>query len=635
MSRRDDRPAAAAATRPAGASAAAPLAPVASAVASAQRATGPHSCRPATVGRFDSAGRVLPQIAILLLLGLVAYSSSLAGGWLWDDDVYVQSNANLSSVDGLVRIWLKPVFGAADIPQWYPMVYTTFWVEHQFFNDAATGYRVDNLLLHLASALVLWRLLTGLKVPGAYAAALLFAVHPVMVESVAWVTERKNTLSTLFYLLAAWNYLAAAGLLAGRGDPAFATRRRSYAWATTLFVLALLSKTVTATFPAAMLLVTWWKRGRLGWRDVAATVPLFVIGVGLGLYTAHTEHTAVGANGPEWVYGPTVLTDALARVCIAGRAVCFYAGKIIWPLDLTFIYERWTIDIHTWQAWFYPAAVGVVLTILLLLRHRIGRGPATAGLFFVGTLVPALGFANVFPHRYSFVADHFQYLAAIGLIVLIAATAGRAVEALSVGPLPGDSLPGDSLPGDSLAGDALPSDALAKRNRRFVGGCVLAVVSLVLTALTWLHGLNFQSSETLWRDAMAKSPGNWMGYMSYGNLLVDREQPAEAVQYYLKAYELRPGIWDTRLRAGQAALQLRQPAEGERLLRSALPLAPGPFQRALTLYNLAMVDLKIHRDTPGAIDKLQQALELSPDYADAQRLLTRIAGPAQMQGVGH
>jgi hypothetical protein len=335
----------------------------------------------------------LPGIA-LFLLAFGTYVPSMTNGFIWDDPQYVIDNPTLKSADGLWSIWTD----TQATPQYYPLVHTTFWVEARLWGtQKAPGFHVDNILLHALAAVLLWRALASIDVAAPWFAAAIFAVHPVMVESVTWVTERKNVLSIVFYLLAFHAYCR-SGLLTMNEAPDVHPGLRENKWylaSLVLFLFALLSKTVTCSLPAAILLVIWWKRGTLSWADVKPLLPMFLIGAVLSGLTGHLEHTQVGARGPDFDW------SVVDRCLIAGHAVCFYAFKLIWPHPLMFMYPRW--DLHADRAWqfIYPVVVASVLISLWAGRRWIGRGPLTAMLFFIGTLTPALGFVNVYPMRSS------------------------------------------------------------------------------------------------------------------------------------------------------------------------------------------------------------------------------------------
>jgi protein O-mannosyl-transferase len=316
----------------------------------------------------------------------------------------------------------------------------------------------------------LWRILCVLRIPGAWLAAAIFAVHPVQVESVAWISERKNVLSALSYFAAALTYLRFVPL---REAPTVESRSLLFYFGSlALFVCALLSKTVTCSLPAA--LIGWWKNGHVQRRDVWPLLPFFAIGLGLGLSTIWIERHHVGALGPAWSF------TFPERFLIAGRALWFYAGKLLWPAQLTLIYPRWHISVSSAAQWLLPLAAAAVIATLWWTRKRIGREALVAVLFFAGTLAPALGFVNVFPFRYSFVADHFQYLASIGLIVLFAVGLSR-----------------------------LPR-------------VIPALLLILLTALTWIQVSVYRDLESLWTDVVKKNPDSWMAQNSYAAVLVEK-----------------------------------------------------------------------------------------------------------------
>lgn len=411
----------------------------------------------------------------VLLFGLVmlAYGPMYlggGGGFIWDDPDYVINNPNLRDWEGLRRTWLVKT----SLPQWYPLVHTTFWVEYQVWGLWSKGYHVVNAVLHGVGVLLLWRVLRGLGFgPGAAVmGAAVWGLHPVQVESVAWITERKNTLSGMLYFASAMALLKWNGLV---GD----TSRRQWGWygvAFGLFVLALLSKTVVASLPAAWLVVVWWKRGRITRQDVLAMLPLFAIGYYFASITAHLEREHVGAQGVEWAFG------FWERLWIAGRGVWFYLACLGFPVGLAFMYER----VIPGAVWGWIAAGSVVLVLVGLwagsrgTRPRIGRGWFAGGAIFVGTVFPALGFVNVFPHRYSFVADHFQYIASVGVLAGVGWWAGR------------------------------------------WPGVVRGGLVVVLVGLTMGRAVVFRDELTLWEDTARKTPGNWMVWTNLARVYGER-----------------------------------------------------------------------------------------------------------------
>src|SRR5580700_9103327 len=331
---------------------------------------------PSAVSRRPRVSASLFLFPAIAAATLAAYWPALQGGFVWDDNAHVTSAA-LRSLHGLWRIW----FDLGATQQYYPLLHSAFWLEHRLWGDAVLGYHLANLAQHAVAACLVVLIVRRLALPGAWLAGLVFALHPVCVESVAWISEQKSTLSAVFYLSSAFIYL---GFDRTR-------RRSSYLWAFGLFLCALLTKSVTATLPAALLVVFWWKRGRLDLRrDVRPLLPWFAIAAAAGLFTAWVERTYIGAKGTDFALTWT------QRFLLAGRVIWFYAGKVVWPANLIFTYPRWKIDAGVWWQWLFPAgalAAGVCLA-LLARRHR---GPLAGFLFFAGTLFPVLGFLNVYP----------------------------------------------------------------------------------------------------------------------------------------------------------------------------------------------------------------------------------------------
>ncbi|MGD0771062.1 MAG: tetratricopeptide repeat protein [Tepidisphaeraceae bacterium] len=504
--------------------------------------------------------------AIIALVLSVYVPVIRTGGFIWDDPQYVTGNPLLRTLPGLLAIWIHP----SASPQYYPLVHTTFWIEYHLAGLHPALYHVDNVLLHAIASILLWRALARLRVPGAWLAAAIFAVHPVQVESVAWVTERKNVLSLVFYLLSFHAYLN------------FTDRFKAKdCWlALAFFIAALLSKSVTCSLPAAILLIVYWRNGQVRRADVRPLVPFFLLGAVMAAVTAMLEKQHVGASGPEWRF---TFAD---RCLIAGRALWFYAAKLLWPHPLIFIYPRWeSMDFsrRPWLILFPLAALGAIAA-LALLRRRIGRGPLVAVLFFAGTLLPALGFINLYPMRYSFVADHFQYHAGIGLIVLAAA---------------------------------------GLRRLRAAGA---AAVLAVLGVLTWQQGSVYQNQLALWKDTVERNPTSWMAWGNLGDEYADLsnrfdlaraerdKDRAEARQCYATLYKLAPDQPLAHLKWGIVKEYDGDLGAAKDEFAASLRLAPD-----FTIAMNSMGMLLMRQNRPGdAMRYYRRAIELDPGYAEAR-----------------
>lgn len=518
---------------------------------------------------------------------------------LWDDDAHLTPET-LESTGGLWRIWTDPSVSQ----QYYPVVGTAFWLMNRLWGHDTFGYHLVNILLHACSAFLVAGILRRWAVPGALLAALIFALHPVHVESVAWMTELKNTLSGVFYLLAFATYVR------------FDERRdgKSYALALVLFALALGSKTVTATLPAALLVVFWWRRGRLSWTtDVRPLVPFFALGLVAGLGTAWLEASSVGATGAPYAL------SAVDRVLLAGRAIWFYATSLVWPANVMFVYPRWTIDAGAAWQYLYAAGVVLVLAVLWAIRGR-SRAPLAAALFFCGTLFPALGFFNVYPFRFSFVADHFQYLASLGVI------AGVSAGLVQLFPIV----------------------------RRHATEFALMLCA-VLFALTFHESGKYRDAETLYRATLADNPGAVLAHTNLAALLLDQPPAAlaEATQHAEEAVRLDPPNAEAHAALGLAYERAGRLADAERETREAIRLKPdlasahanlgivlgklGRLDDAIAAYEAS---LRIHprdartmtnlglaiaqRNPQEGIARLRQAMAIDPESAEIRWNLANV-----------
>ncbi len=481
-------------------------------------------------------------LSIVALTVLSYWPAVRSGGFVWDDDSYVTGNELLTAPDGLRRIWLSPT----ESPQYYPLVFTTFRIERSLWGLDARGYHWTNVILHAGSALLLWRVLLALGVPGAFLAAAIFAVHPINAESVAWITERKNTLSGLFALGSLAAYLRFAGIGA-----AGSTRGRAIGWyaaSFALFAAALASKTVTCTLPVVILILLWWKGRSDLLRHAALLAPFLAAGLAMGAVTAMLEVAHVGAAGSEWDLTP------VDRVLVAGRVVWFYLGTLLWPAKLAFVYQRWAIDAASPIQWLWPVAAVAVSAALWLLRGRIGRGPAAACAIYVVTLGPALGFINVFPMRYAFVADHFAYLASIpviaGIAAMLAWVAGRFA--------------------------AKPWHTIQAVAPAVVLVAVPAVLS-VLTVHTWRQATWYRDAEHLWRSTIAAEPLAAMPHYNLAKLLAGRGDPDslnEAADQFYETLRIKPDAADVHENLGVLLGGLGRYEEAAAQLELAIAASP-------------------------------------------------------------
>jgi tetratricopeptide (TPR) repeat protein len=434
-------------------------------------------CHPATLA------------ALLILLVVAAYLPALRAGFIWDDDAYVTQNPTLTDPHGLREIW----FSTHKQSQYFPLVYTTFRLEHALWGFNPLGYHLVNVLLHSLNAVLVWLVLKRLQIPAAWLAAAIFALHPVQVESVAWVTELKNIESLLFYLLAVLAWFKFDELPA----PA---RWFYYALALAAYLPALFAKSTACTLPAALVLVFWLRNRRFSWAWIPQILPFLFLGIGLGALAVWWEGHLGNFNQDF-----DVSLNLWQRALLAGRALWFYAGKLVWPADLAFSYPHWDINLtDPWQ--YLPVAGCVALTGLIWrCRLKIGRAPVAGLVFFVAALSPLLGFFMEYTFRYSYVADHYQYNASIGLLAIAAAVLVRMLAGTGFVPV------------------------------------VSGVLLLVLGGLTWQQCGAYQNFETLWRDTVAKNPASWMAHHNLGIELSLQGKTDQALQEYQASVALHPG----------------------------------------------------------------------------------------------
>ena len=430
----------------------------------------------------------LPLLAFLAAI-FVFYFPALSGGFIWDDVIFSEEKT-IHDWSGLWDIWFAPSEIARELHYW-PLTYTTFWLEHKLFGLNPVGYHIVNCILYFINVVMIWRLLLRLEVPGAWAISMIFTVHPLHVESVAWLIERKDLLSAVFYLGAVHVWLR----FRESSSP------KAYALALGLYTLGMLSKSVVVTLPAALLVLLWWKQERISIQDLMHLLPFFIVGFAMALgdylfYVVREEQLEVAYS-------------FLERVLIASQAVWFYVGKLLWPANLIVIYPHWDVSVGNLVAWlFVPATVGALI-LLWVCRHRTGKGLLAGVAFLVITLSPTLGFVDYGFMDFSFVADRYQYLAGLGLI---AAVVGGAVHAIQ--------------------------PHMTSFKPVVIGAFAVLVVGL--GALTWRQAAIYQDGVTFFRYVIAHNPTALDAHHNLGNVLFKKKRYEEALELLQKAIKQNP-----------------------------------------------------------------------------------------------
>ncbi len=517
--------------------------------------------------------------AVIAAVTILAYLPTLRNGFVWDDDAFLTDNTIIQKPDGLRRFWFTK-----EPPDYWPVTSTTLWFEWRVWGRHAPGYHATNLLLHLGEAALLWGILRRLRVPGALLGALLFAAHPVNVESVAWIAQRKNLMAMLFYLLSIHYFLRTSWWEPG-GDPAPSPRadRTAYGLSLLSFLLAMLSKGSVAMLPLAFAGLLWWRRG-LGRRDWLRLAPFLVVAAALAVvnvwFQAHGSKAVLRTAGFE------------ERLLAAGGVVWFYLGKALWPLRLVFVYPQWRVSVAD-AAWWLPLLAVIAVTAALGWKAR-GWKPGTAGftprefwwrasffawLYFCVMLVPVMGFTDIVFMKYSLVADHYQHVAIIAVVALAAAALAR----------------------------------LAARWPRELGVLLGGLLVGTLTLLSAEQSSMYRNSETLYETTIARNPDCWMAHNNLAILLVKEQRIPEAADQFRESLRLRPSDAENENNLGTALVRLGRTQEAIPEYEKALRVRPDypevRFDLGLALYQTGK--------TEEAIDQFREVIKLRPQSAAA------------------
>ena len=501
--------------------------------------------------------------ATLILLTLVVYIPALRCGFVWDDDELVADNNLIKAPDGLYRFWCT-----TQPTDYWPLTSTTWWLEWRLWGKNPLGYHVINVILHALSAVLWWRALARLKIPAAWLAAAVFAVHPVNVESVAWIAERKNTLSMLFFVLTLLWYLRFEDT----------SRRRWYWLALGTFALALLSKTSVVPLPVALLLCAWWRRGKVARTDLRRLLPFFALSVAAGLVTVWFQSRIGVSQG--------ILYRSLAsRLAGAGWACCFYLWKAVVPVHLMTNYPQWRVEMSSPIAYLPILIVLGCLGMFWKYRQNWGRPLLFASGYFLAMLFPVLGLVNMTYLALSPVADRFLYLSLIGVIAPICAAGARVCRT-------------------------------CEGAFRAMIQIAAAMVVILLASLTWRQNHIYKDQETLWSVALERNPWSWVAHNGLGSALQHRN-PSDAISHYEQALLIKPDYAEAHNNLGNTLLELGRVPEAVGHFEQALRVAPNS---ARVHYNMAGALIRQGRRSE-AIAHWEQAVRIKPDYAEAHNNL--------------
>ena len=512
----------------------------------------------------DAGGAVVIGLAVLL-----AHWPSLGGGFLWDDENWIVATPStpthqlIHADDGLYGIWFT-----SQAEDYWPLSSSMFWLQWRWWGMSPFGYRAVNLLLHAVGSVLIWHVLRNLGVPGAWLGALLFAVHPVTVASVAWIAELKNCLSLPLYAAALlfWLWFDESG------------RRRWYAASLVAFLLALTAKTSTVALPLVLILFCWWRRGRVDRQDCVRTAPFFLLSLAMGSITLLLQ----APGGP--VPGEPSPDGLLSRLAASGWVVWFYLSKALLPLKLAMLYPRWHVDPAMVTAWLPLAALVGAAAVIWRLDPRWSR-PLTLALgYFILTLGPVLGIIPMWFRRYALASDHLHYLALPAITALVAAGLAMA------------------------AGNG--------RLRPLITAAAVAVVTALAT-LTWERSGVFRSTVTLMQDSLARNPDSWTAHTNLGAALGNLGRTEEAIGHYREALRLLPTSAEAHNNLGNALFQIGRPQEAIPHYEASLRIKPD----VTGVHSNLGIALGLLGQPQQALPHFQEAVRLTPGSAEAHNNL--------------
>ncbi|KJJ84805.1 Tetratricopeptide TPR_2 repeat protein [Candidatus Omnitrophus magneticus] len=509
----------------------------------------------------------LIRVAVIIMLTVIIYMPTLKNDFIWDDDDYVYKNELIQKSDGLFRIWFS-----RETVQYYPVVFSSFWFEHKLWGLQPFGYHFVNIFFHILNMLLLLKLVKKIYPRAAIPVALIFAVHPIQVETVAWITERKNILALFFFLSTCLSYLE------------YQREKKDWQYFRTLalFIFALLSKSISLYFVFVPILYKWWKGFKITVEDIKESVPFFVIGFLSGLNTMYMEIVKVGAKGTDFSL------NLSERLVLAGKTILFYPYKILWPFEFMFFYPRWNINPSDWKQWFFSITVITLVFVMYFLRKKIGKGPIVIFFLYLVSIFPASGIVNVYPMIYSFVADHFLYLSMPPLLIFLCGLVFYLY-------------------------DKLNKTTVIKRFYKTINKTLVIFIVLFLSFKTMSVAQNYKNQVTLWTDLIKRNPNLWASYINLAKIYDERNENEKAVVLYKKAIILNPKDFVSYYNLGNLYQKIGEYNKAVFLYQKALSVE-NKFTDVHNNLGLALNRLGMINE---AMQEFETALKINPYYDNA------------------
>ncbi|MBF0276983.1 MAG: tetratricopeptide repeat protein [SAR324 cluster bacterium] len=511
-------------------------------------------------------------IGALFLLGMLtfgAYFPVSDAGTIIDDSKFYLDDPLVNAGDGWRQIWFNPLQNNGVWP-YIPLTRSSFWLERQIFG---VNFRIShwlNVIFHFMSAVLLWQILRNMKLQGAWMIGMCFAIHPLHVQSVAWITERKNVLAGVFFMLTFWAFL--------QFDE---KKEKHWYWCTLiLYACALLSKSSTIMLPLLFVIYRMWRGTSWNKAEIRGLLPFFLLAGGSACTRIWFELHSFGASGEAFA------RSFSERLLTAAHIPYFYLSKIFFPHPLIFTYPKWVMDPAQVSHYFPLVSIFLSMGLLLLKYREWGRALFLCLAAYGILLFPVLGFFNNAWTKFSFVTDHWAYLPSIPVFIF-------------------------SIQGSlKLAEKGLQKKSWLAHHARWWS---MALFGSILFALTWNQVAQYKDRQTLWQATLSNNPNAWLAYGELALEYAKKKQYKEALAHYNQAISLYPDYWEAYSNRANLFAGLNQQERALADYDKAISLDPGSWQNYSNRGNIFSRLNRLDR----ALEDYNKAIALGPHYAEA------------------